>query len=90
MVSSGHGPLPTKETEERRPGEEGQGFHGVHSFILVNVRSVCGISQVPATVCFLQNKEERRTQAASLLLKVLHSQALSKDLVVEQGGATLF
>ena len=84
----GRGPLPTEETgKEAWRGRAG--VHGVHSFILVNVRSVCGISESPATVCFLQNRK-RRTQAASLTLKVLHSQALIKDLAVEQGGATLF
>ena len=83
----GCGPLPTKETgKETWRGRAG--VHGVRSFILVNVLSVCGISESPVTLYFLQNREGG-TQAASLILKVLHSLALSRDLAVGQGGATL-
>lgn len=84
----GCGPLPIKETgKETWRGRAG--VHGVHNFILVNVLSVCGISQSPATVSFLLRTGKGGTQAASLILKGLHRQALSKDLAVEQGGATL-
>ena len=44
----GCGPLPTKETgKETWRGRAG--VHGVHSFILMNILSVCGISESPVT-----------------------------------------